>query len=298
MSSIVFLNGEFSAAADAKISVFDHGFLYGDGVYETLLVLHEKIIDFSSHFSRLKKSADTLGITFPAYANTMEKILEICKKLLQKNNIARARMRITLSRGENHFDFSSSKYPTLFISLSSLPIYSEEFFSGGIAIKTLLFERSYPEVKSINFLASLMGRRSLAQTGEYEGVFITKEGFFREGTVSNIVVVREDETIKEMWKAPEKTVLLGTMQSHLENVLKQKGFRVQEKNFSLPDIKNLQKNSSARVEVYITNSLFGVLPVGTIDGENIVSSSDRSKKFSLFNKYIGSNFLEKFSKHF
>jgi D-alanine transaminase len=292
MTSIVFLNGSFCPASEAKISAFDHGFLYGDGVYETLLVLQGKIRDFSAHFLRLQNSSNSLGITFPDYANTPEKITTLCEKLLQKNNTQRGRMRITLSRGENHFDFSSCKNPTFFITLSPLPTYPQEFFSAGIAIKTLPFERSYPEVKSINFLASLMGRRSIQQTGEYEGVFITKEGFFREGTVSNIVVVQQTSEKSLFWKAPEKTVLSGTMQSHLEKMLQKNGFIIEEKNFSLRDIKNLQKNSDTTFEVYITNSLFGVLPVASIDGEDVFSGK-KEKRFPLFQEYIGSDFLEK-----
>ncbi len=283
--SIVFLNGKFLDSSEAKISVFDHGFLYGDGVYETLLVLQNNVIDFDSHFHRLQNSCSVLGLVFPDYCNTEEKFLGNTSLLLQKNpeilQKGRGRLRITLSRGENSFDFSSCSNATLLFSLSPLPPYPQEFFQKGVSLQTILLERSYPEVKSINFLASLLGRRELSKTGKYEAIFVTSEGFLREGTVSNIIAVSNAQ--KEFWLAPEKTVLAGTMQEKISEKLLANGFQKKSRNFSLAEI------SEKNMEVMISNSLFGAIPVSHIDEQKI------NTDFSVFTQYIGENFLENLS---
>ncbi len=306
MENIVFLNGEFVKKSEAKISAFDHGFLFGDGVYETLLVMHGKILDFDAHFSRLQNSCDILGLQFPEYLLTPEKIFFKMQELVKKNSFERGRLRITISRGENDFDFITCPTPTVLMSISALSEYPEKFFREGISIQTILYERSYPEVKSVNFLASLMGRREISKTGNYEGIFVTPEKidissgkisgkYFREGTVSNIIVIGEIFDISQkrrekfFWKAPEKTILAGTMQEKIQKKFLEAGFEVSEKNFSLLDLLELQAKKNVQIEVYITNSLFGVLPVQKIDGEFLESST---KNFPLFHAYIGEKFLD------
>lgn len=280
MQEYVFLNGKFLKKQNAKISAFDHGFLYGDGVYETLLVLKGILMDSESHLKRLHRSCSVLGLSLPQYMDSDTKILEVAQELIARNVIERGRLRITISRGENNFDFSSCPNPTILISVSPLGYSSENFFSHGVSIKTLPFERSYPAVKSINFLASLLGRREISDTDAYEGVFVTGDShrFFREGTVSNIIALNAQK--KVFWVAPEKTVLAGTMQKKISEKLYQSGFKKISRNFSLDDICN------EKMEVIITNSLFGAIPVHTID-DTILDT-----EFSGFSQYIGKNFLD------
>jgi len=155
--TIVFINNQFLPKSEAKISAFDHGFLYGDGVYETLLISHFTVQNFESHYKRIQNSCEILGIAFPIYCDSSEKIQKILENLIEKNQkflenknsefSGRGRVRITISRGENNFDFSSCHQATVLISLSPLPPYPEKIMREGVSIKTIRLERSYPEIK-------------------------------------------------------------------------------------------------------------------------------------------------------
>ena len=280
---IIFLNGIFCPKSEAKISAFDHGFLYGDGVYETLLISHNTVRDFSSHYKRLQNSCRLLGIEFPEYFDSEEKIQKILENLIRENILRgeledkkNGRLRITLSRGENNFDFSSCPNATVLISCSSLPPYPEKIMKEGVALKTLHLERSYPEIKSINFLASLLGRREISGTAYYEGIFVTEEGFLREGTVSNIIAI--DRVQKKFYLAPEKTVLAGTMQAEISEILEKLGFRKIYRNFCFTDIQH------EKLELCITNSLFGVIPVRAVNEKFLDSYTENNQEFSVFQK--------------
>lgn len=268
----VFLNGEIIEKKDAKISPFDHGFLYGDAVYETLLLENKKVYFFEDHWFRMKKSLTSLGIILPKYCATKEKMQDIMREVIEKNNVPRARVRITVSRGENNFDFSSSPYPTILISLSSFPKYPEKIFSQGIAISTFTQSRPTPEIKSTNFIASILGRRTLLGTKNFEAVFLSPQGFIREGTVSNIWGIRG----KILYIAPRKSVLPGTLQASIEKIFLEKGYKIQEKNFSV------EKIFSDFDELFLSNSLVGVVPIREIDGKVF------RKTFPIFQKFFGS----------
>ena len=251
MKNIVFLNGEFIESSKAKISVFDHGFLYGDGVYETLLVKNKKILFWDEHWSRLKNS---ICITHLKLDFSSDELRKISEKLVQKNNFSDARLRITLTRGKNSFQFSTCKNPTLLVSLFPLESFPSEIYKEGVDVSCINLERVLPKVKSISMLVSSMARKKKEEKGVFEVIFVTKEKFLREGSVSNVFVKTKDK----IWIAPKETVLSGTMlNTHLQEFQKE-GLKVLEKDFTLEDIKK------ANGELYLSNSLFGIVRVREI----------------------------------
>lgn len=254
---IVFHNGEWKNAENVHISPFDHGFLYGDAVYETLLVYRGSVFFIAEHFNRLVESVQALQINLPD-EYTFDFFQNICKTLVQKNTLQNARLRITVSRGENHFDFSSSPNPTIIASLSPLSEYSKELFEKGVSVISVSANRIFPNIKHTNFLSGIFLRQQLATEKAFEAIYQTPEGFLREGSISNIFAVLENE--KTVWIAPRTQVLAGTMQGFIETLFEKNGYAIAEKNFSEHDI------CSHNASLFLSNSLMGVMPVASLNG--------------------------------
>ncbi len=254
----VFLNNSFLPADDAKISVFDHGFLYADGIYETLRTVEGAVFDVQNHLQRLRDGARKLKLTIPL---SDSEIMEATQDLVEKNNIfpdAEARIRWTLTRGINHFEFDKPSQPTFLITAVPMKAYPEEYVTEGISVTTIDVQRVLPSVKSTSLLPMILGKQKCKEGDFFECLF-TENGFITEGTVSNFFVQAEDG----FWTAPEQKVLPGTAAKIFMKRVEHLGMRVQEKLFSAEDV--MQKASAA----FLTNSLIGVLPVTKLEDKNI-----------------------------
>lgn len=250
MSSFVILNGQLLPLEKARISPMDHGFLYGDGVYETLRTHEGKIFDFEAHYTRLQNSAKLLDIPVKW---RKEELLKMCEELIsKKENSPESRIRITLTRGENGYQFLGAKSPTLLVSISPLKDYSEE--RKGITLTSLQIERILPEAKTISMLVNNLAKQKNAKKNAFECILIDNEGFVTEGAVSNIIFIQE----KTLYYTPREHTLAGTAQERVLETAKKIGINIQEKRFTISD---LQKAD----EVMITNSLFDILPVKNIE---------------------------------
>jgi branched-subunit amino acid aminotransferase/4-amino-4-deoxychorismate lyase len=256
MKKMVVLNGKLLSLEKARISPMDHGFLYGDGIYETLRTHNGKIFDFSAHFSRLQSSAKLLDI--PLLYSEKE-LLEICEKLAETQCTEpkkEYRIRITLTRGENEYQFLGSKSPTLLITISPLKDYTKE--RKGISLTSLQIERTLPEAKTVSMLVNTLAKQKCARENTFECALIDHEGFVTEGAVSNILYAKNGT----LFFTPEGHTLAGTAQLRVLETAKNLGIKTQEKRFAITDLQNAD-------EVFITNSLFDILPVKEVEKERI-----------------------------
>jgi len=249
VNMVVFLNGKIISASEAKVSLFDHGFLYGDGIYETLRTKNGEIFDFEGHFQRLKKSASALDIPIPFSA---EEILAAIEEILEKNNLPESRIRMTLSRGENDFSFCGARNPTFAIFASPLSDYAEER-KNGVKITTIPLFRFFPEIKSTSLLPMIFAKQKAEQCGAFETIFLAENGAVCEGSVSNILIRRGKTVIF----APRKNTLAGTTQKIVVQEAA-KTFEIREEEFFKADLESAD-------EVLLLNSVFGVLSVTQID---------------------------------
>ncbi len=277
---IVFLNGKFLRDEDAKVSVFDHGFLYGDGVYETLRTYGGRIWQIDEHLRRLEKSCKLVGVGLPW---DRKKIGGWVEKTVQKNGFGKwhgqksamrssnagrdlglqeARIRITVTRGENGFDFVSSKKPTILIQVQKLISPPAEVFKKGVSVVTFKAQRFLPEAKSISLLAMVMGTRFAQQKKAYEAVFVDDADYVLEGTITNIFVVKKDRFGENVLLTPKSNVLAGTTRDLLLKIAKKNGLKALLADFKLKDL-------YAADEVFITNAPRGIIPVVKIDGKKI-----------------------------
>jgi branched-chain amino acid aminotransferase len=250
---IVFLNGKFVDAEDAKISVFDHGFLYGDGVYETLRTYNGKIWQTEKHIARLRKSAKLLSIKVSWSTVQIKKWLEI---LIKKNEFKESRIRLTVTRGENKFNFKTCVNPSILIVAEKLKLQPKRIYKKGVNVVTAKIERFLPAAKSISLLPLITGR-SRINSRIYEAIFVTREGFVTEGTVTNIFIVKKSVLI-----TPKDKILLGTTRGFVIKLAREASLRVRIMNFKVSELQGAD-------EVFITNAPRGIVPVCKVDGKKI-----------------------------
>ncbi|ASS76041.1 hypothetical protein CIG75_14485 [Tumebacillus algifaecis] len=246
----VYLNGRILPAGEATLSVFDHGFLYGAGLFETMRTVGGSPMFWPEHVRRLRTSAEWLGIPIRWSDEELERAVI---ETVRANALEDAYVRLTISRGEGALGPSGATCiePTLII-------YVKELVLPPIAERNLIvFEtvRSTPETpvraKTLNYLNSLLAYRELEMRGAAEGMQLTAEGYVAEGAVSNLFFVVDGE----IWTPSLDTgILPGIIR---EWVLGQ--LPVLEKRFTPSDIAHAS-------EAFTTSSVIGILPATSLEG--------------------------------
>lgn len=242
---VVYLNGKFIAGRDAKISVFDPGFLYGDGIFETLRTYGGKIWQMEEHMERLFESAKMRGWKLPWKPEDLEKIV---KKTLQKNNFKEARIRITITAGNTA--------PTIFIWAQKLASFPDGAYSRGVSAITFPLERPFPQMKTTSLQPILIARTEMARKRVFEALLINWKGFITEGTWTNVFIVK-----KKLLITPRLGVLLGTTRSAVLKIAR-KLFRIKQRDITRRELLNAD-------ECFVTNAVKGIVPVVKVDGEKI-----------------------------
>ena len=251
---IVFLNGKFVESKKAKISIFDHGFLYGDGIYETLRTKNGKIWQLKEHLKRLQNSAKLLKLTLPFPLNKIGKLIE---ETIHRNHFPESRIRVTVTRGINNFDFTTCQKPTLCIQVHPLKPQPQKIYDAGVKIITLQLERVLPEAKTISLLPFIVGQQKIAEKKAYEAVFINPQGYVLEGTVTNIFIVKNNILI-----TTKNNILEGTTRKLILKIAQKNGLKTKITDFKLPTLYNAD-------EVFITNAPRGIIPVIQVDKKKI-----------------------------
>ena len=224
------LNGKFLPKNKVMISGFDHGFLYGDAVYETLRADYDQVADMDQHLKRLQKSANFLGIKLKW---TPVQLSEWIKKLVKLNDFKSSRVRITVSRGENDFDFNTCLEPTLLISCDNLVI--EPIIYEGIEAITITLARIMPQVKSTNLLPMIWAQRKVDKKKIGEVVMVDNDGFVREGVTSNIFIVKNGTIC-----TPENDVLPGVVRDKVIKIAQNNEMKIEAKDFRMSLILKVQ----------------------------------------------------------
>lgn len=252
------------------MSVFDHGFLYGDGVYETLRTFDGQVWNLAEHLKRLRSSCDLVGISLPWNA---KQIGEWICETVRRNGFKESRIRVTVTRGENDFDFATGGKPTILIQVQALTPPQIEVFKKGVSIVTFKAQRFLPEAKSISLLPMVMGKRFAKQKRAYEAVFVDDAGYVLEGTITNIFVVKDGVLL-----TPRRNVLAGTVRTALLKIAKKNGFKAFLRDFKVRDLHLAD-------EVFLTNAPKGVIPVVQVDGKKIGNGKPGSVTKEFLNFY-------------
>lgn len=284
----IFLNSKFVKKEQAKISVFDHGFLYGDGVYETLRTYGGKVWQIDGHLKRLDRSAKILGLEIPYSRNQIKiflnKLLKMNGFVLTAGGVNEARIRITLTRGVNDFDFVTCKKPTLIMVAQPLVLEPKAVYEKGVKVVSFKMERILPQAKTASLLPLILANRYGVAKKAYETIFVSDDGYVREGTITNVFMVKNGKVF-----TPRNNILLGTTSMAIEKICKKNAITLQRKDFKIDQLYNTE-------EVFIANAPRGIIPVVKVDKKvigNGVPGFYAKKIMRLFKDYVEAQAVKK-----
>ncbi len=258
-SSYIFLNGNIVTEEEALVSVRDRGFLYGDGIFETLRSYNGMPFLLKEHLHRLASSAQYLEI--PLHYR-LEELQIIVGNLLKRNKLKDALIRITLSRGESpHYGLQPPKEakPTLIIQAHSFRPHPEEAYKQGMQLILSSYRRSttcpLARHKTANFLTGIMARQEAAKREAQDALFLNTEGQVCEATVSNIFLV---ESGKVVTPALVANILPGITRKKVLDICQMEGIPFSEELFGVERLFNAD-------EAFLTNSLMEIMPISQIE---------------------------------
>lgn len=256
---LVYLDGHFVDRDQALVSVFDHGFLYGDGIYETMRAYGAKLFLLKKHLTRLKRSANAISLKLPL---PLEKIGEALNESLSVNKLQEAYVRLHISRGpgEIGLDPALCTAPTMVIVAKPFLDYPSRYYERGVDVAIVKTRRNHPlaldpSIKGTNFLNNILAKIEAVKAGAYEGIMLNWEGYVAEGTISNIGMVK---------KGVLYTPHLDT--GILEGVTRDLVLRLaRRKKIPIREVLMPPKSLLAADECFITNTTMEIMPVATIN---------------------------------
>lgn len=263
MGKWVYLNGEYVPQEAAKISVFDHGFLYGDGVFEGIRAYRGRVFKLDEHIQRLFTSAQAISLKVPVSPEELrEKILEA----LRKNRLQDAYIRVVISRGEGDLGLDPAKcpYPQLIIITDKISIYPERLYQEGLEVIISSVRRNNPcaldpRIKSLNYLNNILAKLEAATKGVPEAIMLNKDGYVAECTGDNLFIVEEGVLITPpIWAG----ILKGITRDVVIELAGKEGIPVEEKFFTPFSIYTSD-------ECFLTGTAAEIIPVTRVNGRVI-----------------------------
>jgi branched-chain amino acid aminotransferase len=255
----IHLNGRLVPAKEAVISVFDHGFLYGDGVYETMRVYDGVTFMLDEHLRRLFRSASLIGLTIPHDVDSLKASIY---DTLIANFLKNAFVRLTVSRGYGPIglDPDLCPKPTIVIIAQEMKEYPKSFYEKGINIIIAETRRNFrgsinPQIKSLNFLNNILAKIEAKKGGAYDAIMLNVYGKLAEGTISNIFFFKDNILCTP---SPECGILDGITRGVVKELAMRDGLKVEEGEFTKEDLYSAE-------EVFITSTTLEVMPVSKID---------------------------------
>jgi branched-chain amino acid aminotransferase len=261
---IIYIDGKYLPADQAKISVFDHGFLYGDGVFEGIRAYNGRVFRLKEHLDRMYDSAKTIDLHPPL---SKEELTEVICELLRKNKLDNAYIRPIISRGVGDLGLDPRKCPkpsVIVIATSWGAMYGDLYDKGlkaiTVSVRRNPAEALPPNVKSLNYLNNILAKIEANYKGGDEAIFFDTNGYVSEGSGDNLYVVKNGEILTP----PTLNNLRGVTRMVLIELARSLGITVKEQNLGYFDL-------YAADEVICTGTAAEVAPITWIDGRVIGS---------------------------
>jgi branched-chain amino acid aminotransferase len=259
----IFIDGKYYDERNAKISVFDHGLLYGDGVFEGIRAYNGRVFKLKEHIDRLFYSAKAILLDIPlSHAELMKATIETCRK----NKTRDGYIRLVVTRGVGTLGLNprSCKQPTVIIIAGKIHIYPPEQYKRGMKIITVPTTRNLhsavnPAIKSLNYLNNILAKIEANNSGYEEAVMLNAEGFVAECTVENIFIVKNGALFTPPLSAG---ALYGITRQTVIELAEAAGLKVSEPNLTRYDLFNAD-------ECFLTGTGAELIPVVKIDGRVI-----------------------------
>lgn len=259
----VYLDGKFVDESDAKVSVFDHGLLYGDGVFEGIRLYDGNVFRLDEHLERLEYSAKAILLPLPLSRAELSRLTcEACRV----NGLKDGYIRLVVTRGPGDLGLAPwlCPKPTLFIIASRISLYPKEHYDNGLAIVTVPTRRIGPAaipptVKSLNYLNNILGKIEARQAGALEGIMLNDQGYVAECTAENIFTVHKGALITP---AASQGALKGVTRGTIIDIAAELGITLRETDMTRYDI-------WCSDECFLTGTGAEVIPVVKLDGREI-----------------------------
>jgi branched-chain amino acid aminotransferase len=259
----IYLDGKFVDEADAKVSVFDHGLLYGDGIFEGIRLYGGNVFRLEEHLERLEYSARALLLTLPLSRKEMSWIVcETCRQ----NNLSDAYIRLVVTRGVGDLGLAPwlCPKPTTFCIASKISLYPQEHYDNGLAIVTVPTRRINPAalpptIKSLNYVNNILGKIEAKQFGALEAIMLNDQGYVAECTADNVFIVHKGEVITP---SASQGALKGITRGTMFDIAKDIGVPIREADLTRYDV-------WCADECFLTGTGAEVIPVVKLDGREI-----------------------------
>ncbi len=263
MGLIIYIDGNFVGEEEAKVSVFDHGLLYGDGVFEGIRAYHGRVFRLQDHIDRLYDSARSLNLD-PGL--TKEEMSEVVLETCRRNNLREAYIRLVVTRGKGDLGLDPRKCTraTVFCIAAAIELYPAELYEKGLDLVTLGTRRNAPDaldprIKSLNYLNNVMAKMEATRAGAPEGLFLNKEGYVAEATGDNIFLIKDGNLITP----PSHVGLLeGVTRNVVMGLAVGADIPVYEKVFTRHDVYTAD-------ECFLTGTAAELIPVVKVDARPI-----------------------------
>jgi branched-chain amino acid aminotransferase len=263
MGTKVWLNGKLVDREDAKISVFDHGLLYGDGVFEGIRSYSGRVFRLKEHIRRLFDSANGIRLAIPLAADELAKAVA---DTLQANGLKDAYIRVVVTRGVGTLglDPNRCQSPAVFIITDRIELYPPELYENGLEIITAATMRNHPNavnprLKSLNYLNNILAKIEAIDAGTLEAVMLNHQGFVAECTGDNLFIVRDGVLFTPPIAAG---ILEGITRDEILAIAEDFGIKVREENLTRHDL-------YVADECFLTGTAAEVVPVVRIDKRTI-----------------------------
>jgi branched-chain amino acid aminotransferase len=259
----IYIDGKFYSEANAKVSVFDHGLLYGDGVFEGIRFYNSRVFRLGEHLDRLWDSARSIRLEIPM---TRQEMTEALLETIRQNHLRDGYIRLIVTRGVGNLGLNPEqcKKPSVIIIAATIALYHEDFYRKGLNIVTVATRRSNPAslnpaVKSLNYLNNVMARIEANLAGADEALMLNDAGNVAECTADNVFIIKHGRIFTPPITAG---ALRGITRSIVFEVAGEFDLKVTEADFTRHDI-------FVADECFLTGTAAEIVPVVKIDGRSI-----------------------------
>lgn len=263
MSLKIYLDGKLVDKAEATVSVFDHGLLYGDGVFEGIRAYGSLVFKLKEHVERLYESAHTLMLTIPL---AREQMVQAVVDTLKANNLTDAYIRLVVTRGVGDLGLDPRKCAraTIFIIADKIALYPKEIVEKGLPLVTVATVRNHvealnPQLKTLNYLNNILAKIEAINAGVNEAILLNAQGYVTECTGENIFYVKGNGLVTP---PPYVGILKGITRQTVMELAKKMGMDVSEEVFTRHDLYTAD-------EVFLTGTAAEIIPVSKIDNRSI-----------------------------
>ncbi|OGX41563.1 MAG: branched-chain-amino-acid transaminase [Omnitrophica WOR_2 bacterium RIFCSPLOWO2_12_FULL_51_24] len=259
----IYIDGKFYQKEDAKVSVFDHGLLYGDGVFEGIRTYDGLIFKLKEHIDRLYQSAHAIMLDIPI---SKDEMVGAIKKTLRENDMKDAYIRLLVTRGIGDLGLDPRKCgrPTVVIITDKIKLYPQELYGKGLEIVTISTQRNIhqavnPQIKSLNYLNNILAKVEAINAGVEEAVMLNSEGYVAECTGDNIFIVKDGSLLTP---PIHSGVLRGITRGAVIDIARLKEIPVHEEVLTRYDLFNSD-------EMFLTGTAAEIIPVVRMDRRKI-----------------------------